>query len=72
MNDRPPRVRRCAYLKYGALVSLAFVGCVADEHPEVGDTPPAPEPPRAKNAAARSDTSLASSVPRCAKQATEC
>ena len=48
MTEQPPRARRCAYLKYGALVSLAFVGCVADEHPEVDDTPPAPEPPRAK------------------------
>ena len=62
----PPRVRRCAYLKYGALVSLAFVGCIADEHPEAATRRQRQNRPGPKNAAGRSDTSLGSKVPRCA------
>jgi hypothetical protein len=44
------RIRRARYLKHGKPITLAFVKCVADQHPEAAATayaqPPAPEPPK--------------------------
>jgi hypothetical protein len=44
------RIPRTVYLVNGESITLAYIPCVGDEHPEVieGESPPAatPEPPR--------------------------
>ena len=40
-------IRRTNYLKNGRPITLAFVSCVADQHPEIDDKQtPAPKPPK--------------------------
>jgi hypothetical protein len=39
------RIRRTIYVNLGKPITLAFVSCVADQHPEDAQ-PPAPERPR--------------------------
>jgi hypothetical protein len=45
-------IRKSRYLVLGQHITLAFVACIADRHPELIDTaPPAsPEPPRLSGA----------------------
>lgn len=46
------RIRRSVYWKFGEPITLAFIACVGDQHPEIPDDapPPAPTapPPRLK------------------------
>jgi len=39
-------IRRTVYWKFGEPISLPFVACLSDEHPEVIDGAPPPEPPQ--------------------------
>ena len=36
------RIRRTVYWKFGAPITLAFLACIADQHPEAVEPPPAP------------------------------
>jgi hypothetical protein len=38
------RLRRAVYWKYGAPITLSFVGFIADDHPELVDNTPSPPP----------------------------
>ncbi|MET0707610.1 MAG: hypothetical protein ABWY82_12335 [Tardiphaga sp.] len=44
------RIRRSTYVKLGESVTLAFIPCLADQHPELTDDtpPPPPSPPKVR------------------------